>query len=82
MEIVKKGKPPDAWYGQCSKCKAILKAEKEELTNIQAGSYRNDNEDFTYQDCMSCGGKITVLFYNESTRSGKRIKELAFFDQQ
>jgi Na+-transporting NADH:ubiquinone oxidoreductase subunit NqrF len=70
------------WYGQCNRCKAIIKVDSSELLPTTEGVYSKPSAQYFHHDCPFCTVKQTVTLYNESTATGKHIKDMAFFDQE
>jgi len=76
MKILKPGiEKTDKWIGKCISCGAVVEAITKELTAITDGGYRNNYEDFSWEDCPSCGAISWngICFYKEDSETAKRI---------
>ena len=77
MKILYKGKKNTTkWIGECGICGTIAELERQELTNIQSGDYRSNNEGYSWEICPVCSS-TDMCFHEEDTASGKRKKERA-----
>ncbi len=85
MKIIKKGNiQQNLWIGKCKFCGAIAECEKDEIKYFAFGDYRNDYENFSWEDCPFCNTKKKMLFKNEAnwnkkilTEAGKQLEKPA-----
>lgn len=76
MITLKKGNIKEVWIAKCCNCAAIITATTQELT-VHKGDYRNDYEDFAWENCPECGKIRTLCFHKHDSSSGRDIaKEL------
>ena len=74
MKILKEGnKINTMMIGVCQNCNAIIEADFDETNNIKEGSYNNDWEDYSWEDCPSCNKSSSICFHYQSSKTGERI---------